>query len=245
MIACLKYRFSLTVHDRIIRVNLSGHKLFHNKLQTMKIFFMECPQLILTLQFISRCRTDAVIRLHDNRISHLLNKSKTFRQIRHQMIPGCWNTCRCIIRFHFRFILHMFHVSRLHSRNIKICSQSGILLQPVFIIAFKTIHWPMLITQKSHRPIHLIIVFHAVHLIVLCQSCLQGVSQVLIRCITNPEYIHAIFMQLDTEILIICWKMWRNKNKITHNHTLFFIVSCLTIKHLPISVKYHISLIRI
>ena len=140
MIACLKYRFSLTVHDRIIRVNLSGHKLFHNKLHTMKIFFMECPQLILTLQFISRGRTDTIIRLHDNRISHLLHKSKTFRQIRHQMIPGCWNTCLCIIRFHFRFILHMFHVSRLHSRNIKIRSQSGILLQPIFIIAFKTIH---------------------------------------------------------------------------------------------------------
>ena len=173
MIACFKNRFSSAVHNRIVRINFSRYKFFHYKLNAMEIFFMKCSQLIFILQFVCCCRTNTIIRLDNNRIAYFYNKFQTFRKIRHQMISGRRNSSLGIIWFHFRFIFHMFHIYSLHTRNIEIRPQSGILFQPVFIIAFKAIHRTMLIAQKSHCTVHLIIIFHIIHTIIFCQAVLN------------------------------------------------------------------------
>mgnify|MGYP006892996188 CR=1 FL=1 len=81
--------------------------------------------------------SDTVIWFRNNRISNFMNEIQTALIVVYHVITGHRNTDTLIIFFHTGFVLDTRHVLIVKTAwNIEIRTQTGILLQPVFIVGF-------------------------------------------------------------------------------------------------------------
>ena len=168
---------------------------------------MKTPQICLIADFKCIDSADTVVRFYDYRITYLLDKSKALRKICHQVKTGTGNLRLGIEIFHAGFALYYGELLGPHSGDIEILPQPGVLLQPVLIIALEPVDFSVLKTEKGDRAVHLVIVFHGVDPIILCQSSLQCIIEGIVWGIPDSQHVDSVCVQLNTEITIVYRKM--------------------------------------
>ena len=138
--------------------------------------------------------TDTVIRFCDNRVAYFTNEIQTALIVVYHVVTGHRNADTLIIFFHAGFVFDAWHVFVMKTaRNIEICTQTGILLQPVFIIGFQPVNATVMPDKVADSTIDLVIVFQAVYFIIFLQAFLKFRAQVVIRTVADTEDIHTVF----------------------------------------------------
>ena len=129
-------------------------------------------------------------------------------------------------RFHADYVFYPLHILHLvnhgadiigrsifiqknHMRggNIEVLTKAGILLQPVLVVALKSVDLSVLKAEKGHSAVHFIVVFHIVYAIVLRQSTLQRKIEGIIGGVPDSEDIDSVFMKLNAEIAVVYREM--------------------------------------
>ena len=246
-IAGFKDGRSIRVDDCIIAVNGSAHEFFHD-IGLIRLFGKESSQILIAGQLIGVRRTNAVIRLYDDRIANRFNKGFAPIIVIHNVPAGCLDPGLIIIGLHGRLILDRHHIIGVESGgDIECCAQRGIPLKPVFIVGFQPVDAAVLVNQESNGTIHLIVIFKRADLEVLGQTSAQFRHKLIIRAVTDAENPDAVFLKLRTEFPIVCRKIRRDKNEILHSCSLNFLYSglahqerqvicCLAIPPVPVMV---------
>ena len=123
------------------------------------------------------------------------------------MIAGSGNAGLRIVLFHFGLVPDQGDFFRSHSRNIEVLTKAGILLQPVLVVALKSVDLSVLKAEKGHSAVHFIVVFHIVYAIVLRQSALQRKIESIIGGVPDSKDIDSVFMKLNAEIAVVYREM--------------------------------------
>ena len=97
---------------------------------------------------------------------------------------------------------------------MEVRAQTRVLLQPVFVIGFQPVDLPVFEGEEGHCPEHLAIILHIIHPVILRQSLLQRLLQLLIGRIADAQHINAVPAQPVAEVPIGMGELGGNKNKI-------------------------------
>ena len=62
----------------------------------------------------------------------------------------------------------------------------------------------MLENQKCHATIDLVIIFKVTDLVILIQTLLEILTQLIVRLVTDSEYIHSILLEFPTKLPVVC-----------------------------------------
>ena len=207
VISGFQERVPFAVDDGIVGIDISGDKLFHNVLDAPVSRFMKTLQIIFVAELKSIDSSDTFVRFYYYRIAYLLNEGQALRKICHQVKTSTGNLCLCIVFFHAGFALDDGEVFRPHTRDIEILPQSRVLLQPVLIVALESVDFSVFETEEGDRAVHLIIVFHRVDPIILCQGSLKCIVEGIIGGIPDSQHVDPVRVQLNTEISVVYRKM--------------------------------------
>ena len=200
--------------DRIVGDNIPGDKFLHDIWNGREIP-EKGVKLLLVVQPAGIAGPHAGIRLDNYRITNLLQKFFRRLPCPDSVAAGGRYAGLGVIRLHAGLASESGGGPFIRAGgDMEICAEPGILFQPVFIIGFQPVNFPIFKGKKGHCAKHLTIILHAVHTVIFRQRPLQGLFQFVIRRIADAQHRNAVPAQPVAEIPIGTGKLWGNKNKI-------------------------------
>ena len=174
-------------------------------------------QLLVAFQLVGMGGTHAVVRLYHHRVAHLGDKRPAALDVLHQVVAGHDDAGLFIVLLHAGFVLDAVQVAHLEAAgDVEVGAESGVLLQPVFVVGLQPVDTPVLEGQESHRPVNLVIVFQAVDFIILVQAVFQLRPQLVIGLVADTEHVHAVVFQLAAELPVVCGEVGGNEDNVFH-----------------------------
>ena len=196
----LQQRLGIRIDNGIIRADIPGDKLLHH-IGHRQIFGKEFLQIRIIFELKGIAGTNAHIRLDDYRVIHYRDKLPRRFNVRDFMQTRRRHTRLGIKLLHGGLILDAGNIFILVTRgHMKIRAQTGILLQPEFVIGLNPVNLPVLKGKIRHRAVHLVIVRQVRHEIVFRQSLFQLVVQCVVGHVPDSEYVHAAPVQAVAEL---------------------------------------------
>ena len=219
----LKHRLTVGVNDRIVGIYFTVYILFHDINRIWPFQIKKLLHLLFVFDFEGMRSPHTIVRFGNYRIIDLLRKCQTVLQRIHHMITRGRDSRLCIVFLHLRFELNARDIFFLKTAgDVKICTKLRIALQPVFIVGLQPVDSSVFVSQKCYRPVDFLAVFQITYLVILIETVLQFVGQFIVWLIADAENIQTILLQFSAKLPVICWKIWRNKNKVFHKNPLFF-----------------------
>ena len=208
------------VDDGIVAVHLGAHELLHD-VGHIRVLLLLVGQKFLQLLVAGKAvgirSAHAVVRLDHHRVAHLLHKGLAARKIVHHVVAGGGDTGLLVVLLHLTLVLDAGHIRGLEAAgDVEIGAQGGIPLQPVFIVGLQPVDAAILEGEKGHGAVHLVVVFQAVHLVVLVQACLQLGLQLLVGLVADAQHVQAVVFQFPAELPVVRGEVGGDKNKVLH-----------------------------
>ena len=225
-IAGLKQGFPPGVHNGVIGLDIAVDKLLHD-VNIVILVVDEEVKLLIVMRLVGVVGAHAVVRLDHHGIPNLLREGGGILIALHQMIPGSGQACLGIIGLHGGFELNLVHFIQLGAGgNIELGAQSGILHQPVLVVALQPVDFTVLKGEKRNGLEYLVVVFKVGNLIVFVQRVFQFLGQIAIGAVSDAQNAHSVFLQLSAEFPVGQRKIGGNKDKIFHKgqRLLFYIL---------------------
>ena len=177
----------------------------------------EGAQLLVIGELVGVGRTDAVVRLDDDRVAHLVDELPASLEIVHHVVAGGGDASLLVVFLHLALVLDAGHIRGLEAAgDMEIGAQGGIPFQPVFIVGLQPVDAAILEGEKGHGAVHLVVVFQTVHLVVLVQACLQLRLQFLVGLVADAQHVQAVVLQLPAELPVVRGEVGGDKNKVLH-----------------------------
>ena len=152
--------FSVLIGNAIEADDIARNEFFHNILG-LQILLIEVLQLLIVGDLPGRIGSNAIIRFHNDRIADFLYEFLSFGRSCYQMVAGNWYTSLLIEGFHIGLgLVAHDRITLVAGRDIEVRTQTGILFQPEFIIAFKPVNLAMFMCKPGNGTIHLVIIHH-------------------------------------------------------------------------------------
>ena len=100
--------------------------------------------------------------------------------------------------------------------DVEIGAQSGIPLQPVFVVGLQPVDAAILEGEEGHGAVDLVIIFEAADLVILVQAVLQLRLQLIVGLVADAKDVHAVIFQLPAELPVVRREVRGDKDKIAH-----------------------------
>ena len=206
------------VDDGIVAVHLGADELLHDVSYIRVLFFLvgqKCLQLLVGGKAVGIRSAHAVVRLDHHRVAHLRHKGLAACKVIHHVVAGGGDTGLLIVLLHLALVLDAGHIRGLEAAgDVEIGAQGGISLQPVFIVGLQPIDAAIL---EGDGAVYLVVVFQAVHLVVLVQACLQLRLQLLVGLVADAQHVQAVVLQFPAELPVVRGEVGGDKNKVLHS----------------------------
>ena len=175
----------------------------------MGCIVQEVAQSPFALYLVRAAGTYTYIGLCKERIASLVGKLQDIVQSFGSLYLSCrTDTSGSIILLHLRFLLDGVYLVRLDAGvHVEVGSQSGILLQPVFVVALYPVNTSVLCRKMRHGTIHLVVVLHIVDAVILGKRVFQPLVKIVVRRIADTKNSYAILLQCCTEVPVVLRKI--------------------------------------
>ena len=184
----------------------------------------EGAQFFLIGQPVGVGSAHAVVGLDDHRVADLFDELLAALKVIHHVIAGGGDAGLLVVLLHLALILDAGHVLGLEAAgDVEIGAQSGIPLQPVFVVGLQPVDAAILEGEEGHGAVDLVIIFEAADLVILVQAVLQLRLQLIVGLVADAEDVHAVVFQLPAELPVVRREVRGDKDKIAHG----FVASSL------------------
>ncbi len=212
----------LRVNDGVKGFHMSPDILLHD-IDILVHMIDEEAQILVAFQPVGMAGPHAVVRLHYHGIADHMGKFLRVLVALHQMISGRGDTRLGVVFLHGGFQLDALHIlPHKAGGDVELRPQVGVPGQPVLVIGFQPIDFPVFVAEKRHSPEHFVIIFQIADLIIFMQRVPQVLGQLPIGAVADPQYAHTVLFQLRAEFPIAGWEIGADEDEIFHNDPLSF-----------------------
>ena len=194
-ISRLKQGIALGVDDGVVGIHLAVDVLLHDVGCIRPLLREKALHLAVVGDPEGVGGPHPVVRLCHHRVSHLVGEVQALLQGVHHVVAGGGNPRLLIVFFHLGFIFDPGNILLLEAAgDVEVRAQPGIPLQPVLVVGLQPVDAAVLVGQKGHRPVHLVVILQVGHLVVLRQAVLQPLRQLVVGLIADSQHIDPVFL---------------------------------------------------
>ena len=204
-----KDRLQAGIVDGVVAQQLAGDELFDDKAGSIGMGIKPGVQLGIAAKLVGAAGAHAAVGFGNHRITGFgRERPDRFAAFGALDLPGGRNTAQGVVFLHLALVADGGHtVAADAGRHAEGGTQAGILLKPVFVVRFDPVDLAVLVGEPGYAAVHLVVVFQAVHLIIIREILAQLPREILVVRVRNTQHVHAVALRAGAELPIGMGKM--------------------------------------